>query len=224
MHRPFLNLRKKKTRETSGGRNFVHVGQVAFESNETEALRSIKDGPVSRDGTLRNQRSYNAKTLHFASCAMTVSKHFLGNCDKFESMTDERKRRAVVEAGRCLNCLSLGHVVKNCNLPSKCRRCGPKSGSNHAGALHESYAQSRCVDVGAENNVSFNVLDNDNITIERNPPVVRKLTPNYNNVLLRTSAVRVINPCSGKSVLAYAQHDTASQATLISERLKNELD
>ena len=118
-------------------------------------------------------------------------------------------------------------MVKNCPLPSKCRRCGPKSGSKHAGALHESYAQSRCVDVeaaGAESSGSSNVLDNDNITTERNQPVVRKLTPNNNNVLLRTRAVRVINPCSGKSVFAYAQHDTASQATLISERLKNELD
>ena len=67
-------------------------------------------------------------------------------------------------------------------------------------------------------------MDNDNINTEKNQPVVRKLTPNNNNVLLRTSVVRVINPCSGKSVLAYAQHDTASQATLISERLKNELD
>ena len=62
------------------------------------------------------------------------------------------------------------------------------------------------------------------ILTQRNQPVVRKLTPKNNNVLLRTSAVRVINPSSGKSVLAYAQHDSASQATLISERLKNELD
>ena len=42
--------------------------------------------------------------------------------------------------------------------------------------------------------------------------------------MLRTSAVRVINPVTGKSTLAYAQHDTASQATLISDWLKNELD
>ena len=33
--------------------------------------------------------------------------------------------------------------------------------------------------------------------------------------MLRTSAARVINPVIGKSTLPYAQHDTASQATLI---------
>ena len=42
-------------------------------------------------------------------------------------------------SGRCLNCLSLGHVVRNCAFPSKCRRRGPKFHSKHAGALHESF-------------------------------------------------------------------------------------
>ena len=42
-------------------------------------------------------------------------------------------------------------------------------------------------------------------------------------VLLRTTAVRVINRSNGRSTLAYQQHDTASQVTLISEALKDEL-
>ena len=42
--------------------------------------------------------------------------------------------------------------------------------------------------------------------------------------MLRTSVVRVINPSTKKSTLAYAQHDTAAQLTLISKMLKNELN
>ena len=38
-----------------------------------------------------------------------------------------------------------------------------------------------------------------------------------------TTAVKVANPATGKSTVAYAQLDTASQATLISDSLKNEL-
>ena len=50
----------------------------------------------------------------------------------------------------------------------------------------------------------------------------RKLKSDDNGVvLLRTSAVRVINPNTGKSTLAYVQHDTASQVTLISDALKD---
>ena len=53
---------------------------------------------------------------------------------------------------------------------------------------------------------------------------MRKLAPNNcSTVLLRTCAVRVFNPDTNKCTLAYAQHDTASRATLISEQLKNEL-
>ena len=58
------------------------------------------------------------------------------------------------------------------------------------------------------------------------PRTVLKLAPEIanTNVLLCTSAVRVINPRIGNSTLVYAQHDTASQVTLVPERLVNELD
>ena len=42
-------------------------------------------------------------------------------------------------------------------------------------------------------------------------------------ILLRTSAVKVVNPKTGKSTLVYAHHDTGSQATLISDTLIKEL-
>ena len=53
---------------------------------------------------------------------------------------------------------------------------------------------------------------------------VHKISAHENSIiLLRTSAVKIANPLTGKSTLAYAQHDTASQATLISDDLKSEL-
>ena len=72
------------------------------------------------------------------------SRHFLGNCQKFKNLSHERKRQAVMGSGRCLNCLSLGHVVRNCAFLSKCRRCGPKFQSKHAGTLHEFRASEYC--------------------------------------------------------------------------------
>ena len=155
-----------------------------------------------------------------------MSKHFLGDCETFKTFTNNRKKRVVVGAGRCLNCLSLDHMVRNCMAPSKCRRCGPACSSKHAGALHELYVRS-CVGSGNGSSSLSKVIK----TETREPSskdeqsIVRKLTPNnYNTVLLCTSAVRVINPSTRRSTLVYAQHDTAAQATLISERLKNELN
>ena len=126
----------------------------------------------------------------------SVSKHFLGDCKTFKTFTNERKKRVVVGAGRCLNCFSLGHMVRNCMTLSKCRRCGPACSSKHAGALHELYVPS-CV--GSENESSglSKVIDIETreSSSEDEQPIVRKLMPNNNNtVLLCTNAMRVINP------------------------------
>ena len=42
-------------------------------------------------------------------------------------------------------------------------------------------------------------------------------------VLLRTCAVKIINPCNGRFTLAYAQQDIASQGTIVSKSLMDEL-
>ena len=65
---------------------------------------------------------------------------------------------------------------------------------------------------------------NDDINAEGRDLSVLKINSVENRVvLMRISAVKIVNPATGKSFLAYAQHDTASLATLISETLKAEL-
>ena len=84
-----------------------------------------------------------------------------------------------------------------------------------------------CVGSGSGSSSLSKVIDTETreSSSEDEQPIVRKLTPNNNNtVLLSTNAMRVINPNTGRFTLVYAQHDTASQATLISEKLKNELN
>ena len=84
-------------------------------------------------------------------CNDSKSKHFLGDCETFKTFANERKKRFVVGAEWCLNCISLGHMVRNCTAPLRCSRCGPACSSKHAGALHELYARSR---VGSRNGSS----------------------------------------------------------------------
>ena len=134
----------------------------------------------------------------------------------------------IINAGRCLNCLSLGHRARGSAFPSKCRKCAPNFKRKHASVLHDSYKQSNSVNFGAAEVNRCSVLPKpgsepvDEIS-DGEQAVARKLKPNHSVVLLGTSAVRVINPNTGKSTLAYAQHDTASQARLISESIKTEL-
>ena len=49
--------------------------------------------------------------------------HFLPDCDKFNSFAPHQKRKTVVDANRCLNCLSRGHYARECKQSSKCRQC-----------------------------------------------------------------------------------------------------
>ena len=59
---------------------------------------------------------------------------------------------------------------------------------------------------------------------KQNSKTVRKINSVENRVILmRTSTVKVLNPVTGQSTRAYAQHDKASEATLIEDSLKDEL-
>ena len=114
-----------------------------------------------------------------------------------------------------------------CQFDSKCSFCPRNSAHKHASGLHEILVRSKSTDLGAaaegidcgtvgtEGELD-NLLNSEKLS-------VRKLRPDFNGALLRTSAVRVVYPQTGKSTLAFAQHDAGSQATLISERLKTEL-
>ena len=155
-------------------------------------------------------------------CIDSGYKHFLADCERFANLSIDCKGQIIINAGRCLNCLSLGHRARDCAFPSKCRNCAPNFEHKHASVLLDLYKQSNSVNFGAaEVNHSSVLPEADSEPIDEisygEQAVARKLKPNHDVVLLRTSAVRVINPDTGKSTLAYAQHDTASQATLISE-------
>ena len=114
--------------------------------------------------------------------------------------------------------------MRNCAFPSKCRICGPQCRNKHAGALHECYDWINLGAADMVDQVSRPIPAPKTNCRESQDYTCRKLNSVDNGVvLLRTSAIRVINPNTGKSTLAYAQHDTASQVTLISDALKTEL-
>ena len=89
-------------------------------------------------------------------CVDEKLKHFLGDCAKFKKLSVVDKRKKIIEAERCLNCLSVGHFVPDCQLHSKCCKCGPKYKNKHSGALHEFYSSSTSVNLGAAKPVSTN--------------------------------------------------------------------
>ena len=193
-------------------------------------VQSNKNNNFESENLVTSSRGSNSwRSLNLPHYVLSVmiqnSRHYLGECEKFKTLSPDQKKRTVVAAGRCLNCLSLGHVMRNCLVLSKCRRCGPRVNNKHAGPLHECFSRLRSVAGGAaepacaKEDVKGTPHQDNYVQL-----VSLKAKSINHNVLLRTSAVRVIKPRTGKSTLAYAQHDTASQATLVSKRLIEELE
>ena len=242
LNRPgFNSLRKFIVNELSIMTS--EYAQTFFKSNDKEKSRDPVPGSLrvrhlgvetverSGDGERPDKQGNSSKRWSKVSvksppncflCANEKLKHFLGDYAKFKKLSIADKKKKVIESGRCLNCLSVGHFVRNCELHSKCHKCEPKYKNKHSGVLHQFYSRSTSVNVGAAKPVRTEKSNEEETNTEN--VVVRKMVPNNNNlVLLRTSAVKVINPSSGRCALVYAQHDTASQVTLVSERLRNEL-
>ena len=233
----FKSDEREVAREPSGAKTF-RVRQVAvdngFDSRPVEVEHTSATDEQNQElrfatGQPREARHVNNKSPPVCFvCSRSTCKHYLADCEKFKGLAPEMKRKTVVEAKRCLNCLSLDHFVRQCSFPSKCRLCGPQCRNKHAAALHEYYTFGGSSGAAAGNEpVAPTPASRDKVKSngnDRKDVTVLKIRHEDNRVvLLRTSAVKVVNPKTGKSVLAYAQHDTARQATLISENLKDEL-
>ena len=85
--------------------------QTFFKSDDKQKLRELDYGrsPVRvRQIIMKSNGEARAKPLCFV-CNNFVSRHFLGECLKFEDLSKESKRQTVIDVGRCLNCLFVGH-------------------------------------------------------------------------------------------------------------------
>ena len=94
--------------------------------------------------SLEFQRSEKRPAPECFVCA-NGDEHFLGECKKFATMTNQQKRTTVYNSGRCVNCLSYGHVARVCTRLSKCKKCPLDSRNKHATALHDCYTRPETV-------------------------------------------------------------------------------
>ena len=128
-------------------RHALCVRQVAVNRGRPGA-RSVETVDKSLRSCNKTQHSTKSPPVCFV-CNGRRSKHFLSDCELFKSKTPEQKRKTVIDAARCFNCLSLGHFSRECTSSSKCRLYGSHFAPKHSTALHELYANSDSVNLGA---------------------------------------------------------------------------
>ena len=228
----FFKSDDKEHAQSSGSKTFrvrqTTVGSEKRSKSDSSSTSSNSVRPAKHENNAANVKTSDykrAKDKPAPTCFVCMRpelKHFLADCEVFKSYSDKLKRQTVMDAKRCLNCLSLEHFVRDCPHPSKCRKCSPNCQNKHSGALHDYYVEGSKTGESVNTGPYSTPVENDKN--DKQSLNVHKIRAHENSIiLLRTSAVKIANPLTGKSTLAYAQHDTASQATLISDDLKSEL-
>ena len=104
-----------------------------------------KDIKNTHEGTTNLDNSKPSKTI---KCWFCSNEHRLMNCETFLSKSLPEKKAFVVKENLCFNCLSKGHVLKNCKSDFSCRIDG--CSKKHHTLLHD---ESR-VNINVSSNVS----------------------------------------------------------------------
>ena len=77
-----------------------------------------KDSKNIHEGTTNLDNSKSSKTI---KCWLCLNKHRLMNCETFLSKSLPEKKAFAVKENLCFDCLSKGHVLKNCKSDFSCR-------------------------------------------------------------------------------------------------------
>ena len=123
----------------------------------------------------------------FLVCARADSRHYRVACEKFMKLLPQERRQTVITAGECLNCLLTEYLARNCPSRCKCRLCGTNCRTKHSSAIHDCY-ESQTVGAAGETKAASTSPIASNVK-----NVLKVRVAEEGTVLLRTSAVRVIN-------------------------------
>ena len=214
----------------------VEVKQITpkFKSH-TETSTSFT--PQNKVGNSKTQQR-QPPLCFICSTATKEYRHFLNECNTYTAMNPHTRHDSIVSSGHCINCL-LKHQVKDCTQPCKCRHCGKHQSLRHTTSLHYFYFN-HSIEArekqGAANGTNTQALKHSGgaiPTFASEKPVasdvnvdnasIKKVHTKQTRVYTRISAIRVINKFTGFSTLAYAQHDSGSEITLVSNTLAHEL-
>ena len=230
----FFKSDDKEQAQSSGSKTYrvrqTTIGPEKRTKSDSSSTSSNSVRPAKHENDAANvkisdyKRAKDKPAPTCFGCMRPELKHFLANCEVFKSYSNNLERETVMDAKRCLNCLSVEHFVRDYPHPSKCRKCIPncQNKHKHSGALHDYYEEGSKAGESVKTDSNSTPVENENI--DKQSLNVLKISAHENStILLRTSAVKIANPVTEKLTIAYAQHDTAFQATLISDDLKSEL-
>ncbi|XP_071629518.1 uncharacterized protein [Temnothorax longispinosus] len=102
----------------------------------TLRIRGLADYPAQSDLAANNPRANKARSsvnnVSAEKCVGCSGNHYLAKCDDFKGQSVEQRIQLARQYKCCLNCLRIGHFLKNCPSKGRCNRCR----RNHHTLLH----------------------------------------------------------------------------------------
>lgn len=108
----------------------------AFLDKRLNILESIADAVTSSSTVSKPSTRETTLTHHITKtnkCPACEGKHFIQGCNKYRGMNIEARLKVIKASGRCINCLSQNHFVKDCTSNYKCNKCNLR----HHTTLHQ---------------------------------------------------------------------------------------
>ena len=198
---------------------------------DSKATKSSNEEPLGN----RRHRAYTAMNQVSGQEECTCCKsgaHFLHKCKQFAALSPPKRREFCRFERRCYRCLRAGHRIADCELKQGCDQCN----KDHHPLLHGSHQQHRRTSgylavEGLESQESESEQESENED-ERS---YGNFGNSYHNsaqesyeacrapIGLRTIAVKVSNPITGRSEVATALLDDGSNRSVISDKLAEDL-
>ncbi|XP_075157918.1 uncharacterized protein LOC142231185 [Haematobia irritans] len=97
-----------------------------FISKRLDMLESISDmrKPSNPPPTSQKSQNYHVKTeKNYKPCKACKKDHSLRICPKFMSWQLPQRRKFITDNKMCGNCLSYGHISRNCKSEKLCQKC-----------------------------------------------------------------------------------------------------
>ncbi|XP_075151122.1 uncharacterized protein LOC142225231 [Haematobia irritans] len=165
----------------------------------------------------RKVKAYSGK-VNKITCHVCSQDHYLKTCSKFLEMSPADRFLAVKRCNLCINCFSPNHRLNQCMNRLSCSKCGSK----HNTLLHRQSDSQISSHVGEDSSNRPSTSQEMGQNTEGGGQHIQNcFVTTRRQVLLGTALVNV--EANGVIYTARALIDSGSQATIISEKLRNRI-
>ncbi|KAJ8361723.1 hypothetical protein AAFF_G00429530 [Aldrovandia affinis] len=128
--KPISSLHALKGRRKTGKDKRLKVSTLVTSAKVSQ--KSKRADHQDKDSSASDGDKGSRESKRPVECICCKEKHFIYKCERFTAMSQEEKKRFILDNRMCYGCLRVGHVAKECKKRATCNICR----RNHPTPLH----------------------------------------------------------------------------------------